>query len=176
MWCRWHLHMHWLNQPTCIIKSLCLFDLHKSNCRIRGLTSLQWYHNGRDGVSNHQPPDCLLNRLLRRRSKKTSKLRVTGLCAGNSPGTGEFHAEMTSNAENVSIWWRHHVRGFNQSAISFLETVTIISLQRYEGGMVLETKTQLSCQIFLELFCLKIYNVAIYHRVPSSLVSTWYLW
>ena len=28
----------------------------------------------------------LLNRLFWRRSKKTSKLRVTGLCAGNSPG------------------------------------------------------------------------------------------
>ena len=37
------------------------------------------------------------------RSKKTSKLRVTGLCAGNSPGTGEFPAQMASNAENVSI-------------------------------------------------------------------------
>ena len=40
---------------------------------------------------------------------KTSKLRVTGLCAGNSPETGEFPAQMASNAENVSIWWRHHV-------------------------------------------------------------------
>ena len=37
-----------------------------------------------------------------------SKLRVTGLCAGNSPGTGEFPAQMASYAENVSIWWRHH--------------------------------------------------------------------
>ena len=35
-------------------------------------------------------------------------LRVTGLCVGNSPGTGEFPAQMVSNAENVSIWWRHH--------------------------------------------------------------------
>ena len=42
-------------------------------------------HNGNDGVSNHHPHDCLLNRSFRRRSKKTSKLRVTGLCAGNSP-------------------------------------------------------------------------------------------
>ena len=42
-------------------------------------------------------------------SKKTSKLRVTGLCVGNSPGTGEFPAQKASNAENVSIWWRHHV-------------------------------------------------------------------
>ena len=69
---------------------------------------LRWRQNGRDSVSNHQTHDCLLNRLFRRRSKKTSKLRVTGLCAGNSPGTDEFPAQMASNAENVSIWWRHH--------------------------------------------------------------------
>ena len=43
-----------------------------------------------DGVSNHQPHYCLLNRLLGRWSKKPSKLRVTGLCAGNSTVTGEF--------------------------------------------------------------------------------------
>ena len=40
--------------------------------------------------------------------KENTKLRVTGLCAGNSPGTGEFPAQMASYAENVSIWWRHH--------------------------------------------------------------------
>ena len=48
--------------------------------------SLHWRHNDHDSVSNHQPHDCLLNRLFRRRSKKTSKLCVTGLCVGNSPG------------------------------------------------------------------------------------------
>ena len=69
---------------------------------------LRWRHNGCDSVSNHQPHDCLLNRLFRRRSKKTSKLRVTSLCVGNSPGTGEFPAQMASNADIVSIWWRHH--------------------------------------------------------------------
>ena len=62
----------------------------------------------RDGVSNHQPHPCLLNRLLRRRSKETSKLRVTGHCSGNLPVTGEFPAQMASNAENVSISLRHH--------------------------------------------------------------------
>ena len=71
--------------------------------------SLQWRHNGHDNVSTHQPHDCLLNRLFRCRSKKTSKLRVTGLCAENLPGTGEFPAQTTSNAENFSIWWRGHV-------------------------------------------------------------------
>ena len=47
--------------------------------------SLPWRHNGCDGVSNNQTHDCLLNRLFRHRSKITSKLRVTGLCAGKSP-------------------------------------------------------------------------------------------
>ena len=70
--------------------------------------SSQWRHNGRDGVSNHQPRDCLLNLLYRHGSKNTLKLRVTGLCAGNLPVTGEFPAWKANNAENVSIWWRHH--------------------------------------------------------------------
>ena len=79
-----------------------------------GLT-LQWHHNGCGGVSNYQPHDCILNRLFRRRSKKTSKLRVTGLCAGNSPVTFEFPTQMARNAENASIWWRHReVRSIKQ--------------------------------------------------------------
>ena len=57
-------------------------------------------HNERDGVSDHQSHECLLKRLFRRRSKKTSKLRVTGLCEGNSPVTGEFPAQRASNAED----------------------------------------------------------------------------
>ena len=48
--------------------------------------TLPWRHNGHHGVSYHQPHDCLLNRLFRRRSKKISKPRVTGPCVGNSPG------------------------------------------------------------------------------------------
>ena len=83
-----------------------------SFCKIDTTTTLsktlRWRHNDHAGVSNHQPRGCLLNRLFRRRSKKTSKLRVTGLCAGNSPGTGEFPAKMASYAKNISIWWRHH--------------------------------------------------------------------
>ena len=73
---------------------------------------LQWHNNERVSVSNHQPHNCLLNRLFGRRSKKTSKFHVTGLCAGNSLGIGEFPTQMASNAENVSIWWHHHVTKF----------------------------------------------------------------
>ena len=78
----------------------CLFSLR--------MLSLRWRHNDHHGVSNHQPHHCLLNCLFGHRSKKTSKLCVTGLCVGNSTGTGEFPAQMASNAENVSLWWRHH--------------------------------------------------------------------
>ena len=70
------------------------------------LLPLQWRHNGRGVVSNHQPHHCLLNRSFRRRWKKTSKLRVTGLCVGNSPDrwiprrNGQYHGKC--------FWWRHH--------------------------------------------------------------------
>ena len=70
------------------------------------LKALQWRHNERDGVSNHQPRDCLLNCLFSRRSTIKPKLRVTGLCEGKPPVTGEFPAQRASNAENASIWWR----------------------------------------------------------------------
>ena len=62
--------------------------------------ALRWRHNGPDSVSNHQPYDCLLNRLFRRWSKKSSKILVTGLCAGihrrpvNSPHKGPVTRNM----------------------------------------------------------------------------------
>ena len=73
--------------------------------------SLQWRHNDRNGVSNHHRLHWLLKDLFGRKSKKTSKLRITGLCAGKSPVTDEFPAQKASDAENVSIWWRHHEHG-----------------------------------------------------------------
>ena len=76
---------------------------------------------------NHQPHSCLLNRLFRRRSKKTSKLRVTGLCAGNSPGT--------SNAENVSIWWRHHECGTRFHVMMPLRETTVATVAFTTTGL-----------------------------------------
>ena len=75
----------------------------------RQLLSLQWRHNEHGGVSNHQTHGCLLNRLFRRRSKKTPKLRVTGLCVGNSPGPVNSPHKGPVTRKNVSIRWRHHV-------------------------------------------------------------------
>ena len=86
--------------------------------------ALEWRHNGLDSIWNHQPDDCLLNRLFRRRSKKTSKLRISGLCEGNSPGT----TQMASNAENVSIWWRHHGQNvLKNTATRFYNRFTWVS-------------------------------------------------
>ena len=48
--------------------------------------SLRWRHNDHGGVSNHQSRGRVLNCLFWCRRMKTSKFRVTGLCAGNSPG------------------------------------------------------------------------------------------
>ena len=73
------------------------------------LWTLQWRYNERDSVSNYRRFDCSLNYVFRRRSKITSKLRVTGLYEGNSPAaTDEFPSQRASNAENVFIRWRHH--------------------------------------------------------------------
>ena len=104
-----------LSQPMMTLLSDALVIVRTRHWSFRIiLASIQWRHNGRDSVSNHQPYDCLLNRLFRRRSKKTSKLRVTGLCVGNSPLTGEFPAQMASNAKHVSIWLRHHVNRWSK--------------------------------------------------------------
>ena len=129
--CRWHLKLYLFRilieltqrlanvSPTSCWECLEIWQ-EESWGKMPTGTALQWRHNGHDSVSNHQPHDCLLSRLFRRRSKKTPKPRVTGLCTGNSPGTGEFPAPMASNAENVSIGWRHHgLKRGNQNIISW---------------------------------------------------------
>ena len=63
--------------------------------RFQGVCVLLWRHNERDGVSNHQPHECLLNCKFRHRSKKTSELRVTGVCAGNSPVNSPYKGPVT---------------------------------------------------------------------------------
>ena len=84
---------------------------------------LQWRHNECDDVSNHRHLDCLLNRLSMRKWKKSSKLGVTCLCEGNSSVTGEFPTQRASNAENVSIWWRHDCASWH--TYSWASVITI---------------------------------------------------
>ena len=86
---------------------------------------LQWRQNEIDCISNHQRLDCLLNRFSRHRSNKTSKLRVSGLFDRNPPLTGGFPTQKTSNAKNVSIWWRHHAMEPSGSRILDIEILCI---------------------------------------------------
>ena len=41
--------------------------------------------------------------------RKHQSVASLAFVRGNSPVTGEFRAQRASNAETVSIWWRHHV-------------------------------------------------------------------
>ena len=93
--------MKWMTYRLVEREPLCpKYNIHGIMAYVHILHTVEWRHNGRDGVSNHQPHHhCLLNRLFRCRPNKISKLRVTGRCAENSP--------MASKAENVSTWWRH---------------------------------------------------------------------
>ena len=117
-----HAHMHMSRLTVCL---------------------LQWRHIENVDVSNHPRLDGLLNRLFRRRPKKTSKLRVTWFGEGNSSVTDEFPTQRASNAENVSIWWRH--RG-----------LTIYKTQQWD---------------FLEGYCLKNVRLDIDHWNGSSSLS-----
>ena len=98
------------------------------------LIPLQWCHNEHNGVINHLHLDCFLSNLFSRRWKKSSKLLVTGLCAGNSPVIDEFPAQRASNTENVSIWCRHHPTGM--LLIIWLDCL-IPSFEHYLGELKL---------------------------------------
>ena len=135
---------------------------------------LRWRHNDHAGVSNHQPHGCLLNRLFRRKSKKTSKLRVTGLCAGNSPGTGEFPAQMASYAENVSIWWRHHVFCI---LMVIIESVDVIVPDHATSSACTIQVIQIRQSILLNTFLwIKIISQSGFQKAKADDDVTWSGW
>ena len=94
-----YLFMYWL---FCINKLCIYLPIH-----VLALFPLQWRHNGHHSVSHHQPHDCLLNRLFTRRSKIPLKLRITGLCAGNSSGTGLMTSSCPAETPTVCCLGSH---------------------------------------------------------------------
>ena len=105
--------------------------------------TLQWRHNDHHGIWNHQLHGRLLNRLFRRRSKKTSKLRVTGFCVGNSPGPvnsphkGPVTQKMFPFDDVIMKWcWIHavHIKDQNMGYIKWyyiLHPLLICCVQNY---------------------------------------------
>ena len=88
---------------------------HRTGVKPLSEPALQWRHNERDCVSNHRRLDCLLNRLFKCRSKKTSKRTpptpitpVTGLCEGNSQVNSLHKGPVTRKMfpfDDVIICW-----------------------------------------------------------------------
>ena len=103
---------------------------------------LQWRHNECDGVSNHWPHDCLLNRLFKLQIKENTKAPC------HWPLCGEF--------TDVYIWWRHHAIpelvefcGFHDSTCLplLLVSAMIPGINRSQQGT-----EQKYCQLFACLF------------------------
>ena len=101
------------------------------------LLSLQWRNNDHDGVSNHQPHGCLPKRLYMRWLKKTSTLRVTGLCEWNSPRPvnsphkGPVTRKMFPFDDVImwwtteTMWWRScRIEEYSMSALLYSSTTT----------------------------------------------------
>ena len=123
---------------------------------------LQWLHDGRDGVSNHQPHDCLLNPLFKRRSKKASKLRSASLAfvhgvhrwPVNSPHKWPVTRKMfpfddvimhkLDLAQVCSVWIFLVMLLFSISLLSYYTTVIIMNL--YGGNRM----------IFIHITCCKL--------------------
>ena len=137
----------------------------------------QCHHNGRDGVSNNQPRYCLLNRLFRRRSNETSKLRVTGLCAGNLPGPGVLPANSPQKGGTcfhfmISSWenqpdipyfgkWILHVRTNHRHFIIF-------KTECYEGATL--SSLGHTCCYHDNFWCHKLWQIWYYHNCMFSMV------
>ena len=74
----------------------------------RMVWTFQWRHKERDGVSNYQPHNYLLNVYRGTDPRNYQSAASLVSVSGTSPVTGEFPAQRASYVENVSIWWRHH--------------------------------------------------------------------
>ena len=84
-----------LHHISLVLISMTLYSKLTSRDSTSSVGTLQWRHNEHDGISNHQPHDCLLKRLFRVQIKETSKLHVTGHCEGNSPVNSQHKRPVT---------------------------------------------------------------------------------
>ena len=95
---KWGDQHHTLSAYTDFLGRLS-FEFRSRACLCTGIGSLHWGHNGRDGVSNHQPHDCVLSRLFNSQIKENIKAPRHWLLCGEFTVTDEFPAQRASNAE-----------------------------------------------------------------------------
>ena len=79
-------------------------------------------------------------------------------CEGNSPVTGEFPAQRTSNAEKVFIWWRHHVppkthelSNFAGTMRGYISYLYHLSWDKWSSERSISTETLLAYGLVLNL-------------------------
>ena len=144
-------------------RAISCYNLGDSTAWMSNWRSLQWRHNERYGVPNHQRLSCLFNRLFRRRSKKTSKLRVFDLCEGNWPAstscrsihlvcTGVYIPPFRIIIVIDLIWYKMDLYLFHVSALQ-------------EHFFLLDTTPNVLCQLYH-------YRLEIWLRVISSHLIT----
>ena len=81
---------------------------HKGSVMQKAFMSLA-YHDVIMKMLVFHYSDVTMGAFIQVQIKENIKAPRHWLCAGNSPVTGEFPAQMANNAKNVSIWWRHHI-------------------------------------------------------------------
>ena len=137
-----------------------------------------WRHNGHDGVSNHQPYDCLLNRLFGWERNPQSSAWLA-FVQGNSPVTDEFPAQMASYAENASIWWRHHVTGksrkFSEEAVILsLNIINTTVVSQWAPWRVKSSASRLFAQPFVKVHIKENIKAPRHWRLWEDNVSIWW--
>ena len=84
--------------------------------------------------------------------KKKKKLRVTGLCEGNSPVTGEFPAQRPWNAENVSTRWLHNI--LSKIGLDYWSMYVFTGeLNKYMSPIMVESPLIPCACVFLLMIC-----------------------
>ena len=84
--------------------------------------------------------------------RKHKTLRVTGLCKGNSPVTGEVPAQRASNSKNVSTWWPHNEKWDESVLLDNYNEMLQDECQGHESGWKGIKMNNLFQMVFLDIF------------------------
>ena len=117
--------MTWRHASATIILTVNNRDPHYQGCWRRyvySASALQWRHNGRDNVSNHQLPDCLLNCWFRRWSNKHHVCCVVVICTVAT----EIEFSLKCNTCIHILLYRIHILSYRYSTADHLNVISLI--------------------------------------------------
>ena len=112
-WYSWSVHLYDDSQyPAAAAPRLSLSTLGPRSCRGKKLSFITLTSKWPRWRLKSPASRLFTQTFIQAQIKENIKApRHWPLC-GEFTGTGEFPAQRASNAENGSIWWRHHVVGF----------------------------------------------------------------